>query len=100
MAKKTAVKSARKSAWKPLNFHVITLFPESFESYLGASIVKRAQERGAISVRYYNPRDFAAATKKAKKMTYSDRRVDDRPYGGGPGMVLEALPVIKAIEEA
>ena len=87
-------------------FHIISLFPESFESYLNASIVKRAQERGLISVKYYNPRDFAQSSKKGAKakgpggMTYAERRVDDRPYGGGPGMVIEALPVIRAIDAA
>lgn len=91
-------------------FHVITLFPESLESYLSASIVKRAQERGQIAVKCYNPRDFAepkkaadgtvAARPKDAPLTYAERRVDDRPYGGGPGMVLEALPIIKAIEAA
>jgi len=78
-------------------YHLITLFPESFESYLNASILKRAQEKGLIAVKYYNPRDFTVSSKKGKAQTYSDRRVDDRPYGGGPGMVIEALPVIKAI---
>ncbi len=82
-----------------LTFHVITLFPESLDSYLGASIVKRAQENKKIAIKTYNPRDFVDA-KKGKKLTYADRRVDDRPYGGGPGMVIEALPVIKAIDKA
>ena len=90
-------------------FHLITLFPESFESYLNASIVKRAQEKGLIAIKYYNPRDFTVASKKAaqkggpaeaQKQSYADRRVDNRPYGGGPGMVIEALPIIKAIENA
>ena len=80
-------------------FHVITLFPESLGSYLKASILRRAQEDGHIAVKYYNPRDFAMAKKK-KVMTYAERRVDDRPYGGGPGMVMEAMPVIRAIEAA
>jgi tRNA (guanine37-N1)-methyltransferase len=96
-----------------VTFHVITLFPESLESYLGASIVKRAQERKKIAVSYYNPRDFAEPKKtridangkmKARPrnapLSYAERRVDDRPYGGGPGMVLEALPIIKAIDTA
>jgi tRNA (guanine37-N1)-methyltransferase len=86
-------------------YHLITLFPESTESYLNASILKRAQEKGLIAIKYYNPRDYTEAKKqksnKAKiKQTYAERRVDDRPYGGGPGMVIEALPVIKAIEAA
>jgi len=66
--------------------------------------LKRAQEDGKIAVRYYNPRDFAmsaeALAKADGKMTYAERRVDDRPYGGGPGMVMEALPVMRAIERA
>jgi tRNA (guanine37-N1)-methyltransferase len=83
-----------------LTYHLITLFPESTESYLNASILKRAQEKGLITIKYYNPRDFTIAKKKGVPQTYADRRVDDRPYGGGPGMVIEALPVIKAIEAA
>ncbi len=81
-------------------FHVISLFPESLESYLGASIVKRAKEKGLIDIKYYNPRDFAVAKDGGRAKTFAERRVDDRPYGGGPGMVMEALPVIKAIEKA
>ena len=80
-------------------FHVITLFPESLDSYLNASIVKRAQEKKLVAIKCYNPRDFVVVS-KGKKPTYADRRVDDRPYGGGPGMVIEAMPVIKAIEKA
>ncbi|MGC9605147.1 MAG: tRNA (guanosine(37)-N1)-methyltransferase TrmD [Minisyncoccia bacterium] len=82
-----------------ITFHVITLFPESLESYLDASIVKRARKEKLIAIRYYNPRDFVVA-RRGKKPTYADRRVDNRPYGGGPGMVIEALPVVKAIEKA
>jgi tRNA (guanine37-N1)-methyltransferase len=86
-------------------FHIVTLFPESLDSYLNASILKRAQEKGIIAIKFYNPRDFVVPSKKpAKKektvLTYADRRVDNRPYGGGPGMVIEALPVIKAIDKA
>ncbi len=82
-----------------LTYHIITLFPESLGAYLNTSILKRAQEKGLISVKYYNPRDFIVV-KKGVTPSYSDRRVDNRPYGGGPGMVIEALPVIKAIEMA
>jgi tRNA (guanine37-N1)-methyltransferase len=84
-------------------FHIITLFPNAFDSYLGESILKRAIEDKKIKVKFYNPRDFAIpknGKKKASMMTYAERRVDNRPYGGGPGMVIEALPVIKAIERA
>lgn len=72
-------------------FHIITLFPESFDSYFKASIIKRAIEDKKIAVKFYNPRAFT----KDK-----NHRVDQKPYGGGPGMVIEALPVIKAIEKA
>jgi hypothetical protein len=72
-------------------FHIITLFPESFESYFSTSIIGRAIKDKKIKIKYYNPRDF---TKDKNK------RIDQKPYGGGPGMVIEALPIIKAIEKA
>jgi tRNA (guanine37-N1)-methyltransferase len=72
-------------------FHIITLFPESFESYFSTSIIGRAIKDKKIKIKYYNPRDFT----KDKH-----NRVDQKPYGGGPGMVMEALPVIRAIEKA
>lgn len=74
-----------------MNFHIVTLFPGAFDSYLGESILKRAIEDKKIKVTFYNPRNFT----KDKW-----RRIDRRPFGGGPGMVIEALPVIKAIEKA
>lgn len=83
-----------------MTFHIISLFPQSFDSYLNESILKRAQEDKLIKVKFYNPRDFTVASKKGKEQSYSDRRVDDKAYGGGPGMVIEALPVIKAIAKA
>ncbi|MDQ5893520.1 MAG: tRNA (guanine37-N1)-methyltransferase [Patescibacteria group bacterium] len=77
-----------------MTYHIISLFPQSLDSYLNESILKRAQEKGLIKFKFYNPRDFSVGT------SYADRRVDDKPYGGGPGMVIEALPVIKAIAKA
>jgi tRNA (guanine37-N1)-methyltransferase len=74
-----------------MTFHVVTLFPGAFDSYLGESILKRAIEDGKIKVKFYNPRDFA---------TDKWDRVDQKPYGGGPGMVIQVLPVAKAIESA
>lgn len=74
-----------------MNFHIITLFPEMFDSYLGESILKRAQESRAISVKFYNPRDFSIDKHKS---------VDDKPYGGGPGMVMMVDPILKAWEKA
>lgn len=83
-----------------MNYHIISLFPQVFDSYLSESILKRAIEDKKIKVNFYNPRDFTISSKKGEKQSYADRRVDDKPYGGGPGMVIEALPVIKAIEKA
>lgn len=73
------------------HFHIITLFPESIEPYLSASILGRAQEKGKISVSFYNPRDYTDDPM---------RRVDRRPYGGGPGMVLAPGPVLAAASDA
>lgn len=72
-------------------FHIITLFPGAFDSYLGESILKRAIEDKKIKVKFYNPRTFTSD---------KNRRIDRKPYGGGPGMVIEAIPVVKAIEKA
>jgi len=74
-----------------MTFHIVTLFPESFESYFSSSIIGRAVKDKKIKIKFYNPRDFS----KDKF-----HRVDQKPYGGGPGMVIEAMPVIKAIEKA
>lgn len=76
-----------------LNFHIISLFPESFDSYIDKSIIARAIENKIISVQFYNPKKFATANKSGIT------KVDDRPYGGGPGMVIQAEPVIKSIEK-
>lgn len=84
-----------------MNFHVITLFPEVCRAYTDASVLGRAQKtdkgKGAkvrgkkMEVSYYSPRDFA---------TNKHNKVDDRPYGGGPGMVMTAEPVIKCWQKA
>lgn len=84
-----------------MHFHVITLFPDVCKAYTDASILGRAQKeekgRGAkvtgqqITVSYYNPREYSED---------KNHKVDERPYGGGPGMVMQALPVLKAAEEA
>ncbi len=72
-----------------MTYHIVTIFPEAFESYLNSSILKRAIENKIIAVKFYNPRDFTED---------KHRKVDDRPYGGGPGMVMYALPIIRAVE--
>lgn len=74
-----------------MHFHIVTLFPKAFDSYLGESILKRAIEDKKLKVSFYNPRDF---------VVNKWRRVDRPPYGGGPGLVIEAEPVAKAIEAA
>ncbi|PIT89216.1 MAG: tRNA (guanosine(37)-N1)-methyltransferase TrmD [Candidatus Levybacteria bacterium CG10_big_fil_rev_8_21_14_0_10_36_7] len=74
-----------------MNFYIITLFEESIKNYLNSSIIGRAQKDKKIKISFYNPRNF---TKDKHK------RVDKKPYGGGPGMVLEAGSVIKAVEKA
>jgi tRNA (guanine37-N1)-methyltransferase len=73
-----------------MRFHIISLFPDTMRAYLGDSILGRAQKKKLISLKYYNPRDFT-------KDKWA--RVDRRPYGGGPGMVLEAEPFVKAAEK-
>jgi tRNA (guanine37-N1)-methyltransferase len=83
-----------------MNFHIITLFPNSFDSYINESILARAQKEGKIKFNFYNPRDFVKPTKVQKKNDKPYLRVDDKPYGGGPGMIIQAEPVIKAIEVA
>jgi tRNA (guanine37-N1)-methyltransferase len=75
-----------------MRFHIITIFPEMFDSYLKESIIGRALKNKLISVRFYNPRDFI------KKPQNNYRPVDDKPYGGGPGMVMRAEPLLKAVE--
>ncbi len=71
-----------------LNFHIISIFPESFESYLNSSMLWRAQKEKKIKVYFYNPRDYSLDKHK---------KVDGRPYGGGPGMVMQVEPIIRAI---
>lgn len=82
-----------------MHFHVITLFPKMFDSYLGESILGRAIKEKKISVSFVNPREFV--TGKYKKV-WSDGnislQIDERPYAGGPGMVMMAEPIIKAVE--
>jgi len=75
-----------------MRFHIITIFPDIFDSYLNESIIGRAIKNKLISVKFYNPRDFI----KAPKNNY--KPVDDKPYGGGPGMVMRAEPILKAID--
>lgn len=74
-----------------MKFHLITLFEEACDAYLSTSIVGRARKEKKISVAYQSPRDF---------VDNKWGKVDERPYGGGPGMVMTALPVVKAVEKS
>ena len=65
----------------PLRIDVLTLFPALFDGFLGESILRRAIDKGLVEVRLWNLRDWAEG---------KHRQVDDRPFGGGPGMVLMA----------
>lgn len=73
-----------------LRVDVLTLFPALFDGFLSQSILKRAIERGLVEVALWDFRDWAEG---------KHRQVDDRPFGGGPGMVLMAPPVVAAVEE-
>ena len=72
-----------------MRFDVITLFPELFEPFLKAGVTRRAYEARQVDVRLWNPRDFAEG---------NYRRVDDRPFGGGPGMVMLAEPLDQCLK--
>jgi len=72
-----------------MRFDVLTLFPDMFTSYLKESILGRAIERGLVEVGLLNIRDFAKGP---------HRTVDDRPYGGGEGMVMKAGPIFRALQ--
>ena len=71
-----------------MRFDIITIFPEIFSSYFNESILKRAQDKKLIQIKAHNLRDF---TKN------KHRKVDDRPYGGGAGMVLMVEPILRAV---
>ncbi len=73
-----------------MRFDVLTLFPEMFPGYLGQSLLKLAIERGLVDVQLHNLRDWSTDPKHHK--------VDDRPFGGGPGMVLMAPPMVACVE--
>ena len=72
-----------------MRFDVITLFPELFTPFLVSGVTRRAYESGQVEVVLWNPRDFAAGNYK---------RVDDRPFGGGPGMVMLAEPLSACLD--
>lgn len=74
-----------------MRFGVVTLFPEMFDALIDFGVTGRAIREGMVEVGFWNPRDHAQDR---------HRSVDDRPYGGGPGMVMSAPPLVAAIREA
>lgn len=84
-----------------MHFHIVTIFPNMFDSYLAESILARAIKEKKIWVSFYDPRQYVSGKyKKVWPDGNVSRIVDDRPYGGGPGMILRAEPVLKAAEAA
>ncbi|NGX53749.1 MAG: tRNA (guanine-N(1)-)-methyltransferase [Chlamydiae bacterium] len=73
-----------------MDIDILSLFPEAFEGPLDASMIKRARELGLVNIQTVDLREFGEG---------KHRRVDDRPYGGGPGMVLMASPLCDALKK-
>lgn len=71
-----------------MKFDVITIFPEIFDFYFKHSIIKKAQKKGAIKIQVHNLRDFTSDKHKS---------VDDKPFGGGRGMVLKVEPIYRCV---
>jgi len=74
-----------------LRFGLVTIFPEMFDALIDFGVTGRAIREGIVELGFWNPRDYAQDR---------HRSVDDRPYGGGPGMVMSAPPLLAAIREA
>lgn len=75
---------------RKMKFDLITIFPHIFDSYFNESIIKRAQSRKLVKIKIHNLRDYTSDLHQT---------VDDSPYGGGPGMVLMAEPIAKAVKD-
>lgn len=73
-----------------MNFHIITIFPEIFESYFDKGMIKQAQKKELVNIKIYNLRDYTDDKHKT---------VDDTPYGGGPGMVLKVDSIFRCVED-
>ena len=73
-----------------IKFDIITIFPDIFRSYFNESIIKRAQDRKLVKINIHNLRDYTKDKHKS---------VDDKPYGGGPGMVMMIEPIFKAVKK-
>ncbi len=73
-----------------MKFNIITIFPKIFDSYFNESIIKRAQQKGLVEINIHNLRKYTIDLHKT---------VDDRPYGGGFGMILMIEPIYKAVKD-
>lgn len=73
-----------------IKFNILTIFPHIFESYFSESIIKRALKKKLTKIKIYNLRDYTIDKHQS---------IDDRPYGGGPGMVLKIEPIYKCLKE-
>ncbi len=73
-----------------MRFDILTLFPQMLPGYLGESLLNKAIERGLVDVRVHDIRKWSRD---------KHNRVDDRPYGGGPGMVMRVAPVVECVED-
>lgn len=85
------IKKLPASVQAAMRFHIISLFPSTIEGYVSESILKRAIEDSHIEVYTYNPKQYPDTPKD---------RIDKKPYGGGPGMVIQAAPVLRAYDAA
>jgi tRNA (guanine37-N1)-methyltransferase len=72
-----------------MTFHILTIFPEIFNSYFSESIVSRAQKSGKVKIEIHDLRDYTTGKHKT---------VDDTPYGGGPGMVMKIEPIFNCLK--
>lgn len=78
-----------------IKFDIITIFPHILDSYINESLIARAQKKKLINIATHNLRDFADDERGAARLR---RQVDDRPFGGGLGMVLKIEPIYKAVQ--
>lgn len=73
-----------------MHYDIITIFPKIFDSFLNESLLKRAQKKKLIKIKIHNLRDYT---------TDQHKTVDDKPYGGGPGMIFKIEPIYKALQK-
>jgi tRNA (guanine37-N1)-methyltransferase len=81
-----------------MRFDIITIFPKVFEGYLNESMFKRAKAKKLVDIRVHDLRDYVVPRQVRGNLSQR-RQVDDRPFGGGPGMVLKVEPIVRAIQK-